>query len=143
MCCAIHPSGCTLKQVLDSGVLGEIITVEHRENVAYWHMAHSFVRGNWRNSGESSPMILAKCCHDMDILYWNLAGRCERLSSFGSLLHYRSESVGPEIPPALHRRLPHRRGMPLLGHRHLHGLSSVRTSAHRSPSRAKSIPPGP
>lgn len=88
----------TLKGVLDSGRLGEIVTVEHRENVAYWHMSHSFVRGNWGNTAASSPMILAKCCHDMDILYWNLVGRCNRLSSFGSLLHYRSESVGPEIP---------------------------------------------
>ncbi len=88
----------TLKQVLDSGRLGEIITVEHRENVSYWHMSHSFVRGNWGNTAASSPMILAKCCHDMDILYWNLGGRPKRLSSFGSLLHYRSESVGPEIP---------------------------------------------
>ncbi len=88
----------TLKQVLDSGRLGEIVTVEHSENVSYWHMSHSFVRGNWGNTAASSPMILAKCCHDMDILYWNLSGRPERLSSFGSLFHYRSESVGPEIP---------------------------------------------
>ena len=88
----------TLKGVLDSGRLGEIVTVEHRENVAYWHMSHSFVRGNWGNSAASSPMILAKCCHDLDVLYWNLGGRCNRLSSFGSLFHYRAESVGPEIP---------------------------------------------
>lgn len=88
----------TLHGVLQSGRLGEIMTVEHRENVAYWHMAHSFVRGNWRNQALSSPMILAKCCHDLDILVWNLAQPVVRLSSTGSLLHYRSESVGPEIP---------------------------------------------
>jgi predicted dehydrogenase len=88
----------TLHDVLESGRLGEIVTVEHRENVAYWHMAHSFVRGNWRNEGLSSPMILAKCCHDLDILVWNLASPVKRLSSVGSLLHYRPESVGPEIP---------------------------------------------
>jgi predicted dehydrogenase len=92
------PFWVTLKGVLDSGVLGDLITVEHRENVAYWHMAHSFVRGHWGNKEKSSPMILAKCCHDMDVLYWNIPGRCERLSSFGSLLHYRAKSVGPEIP---------------------------------------------
>jgi predicted dehydrogenase len=88
----------TLHAVLASGRLGELITVEHRENVAYWHMAHSFVRGNWRNAALSSPMILAKCCHDLDILVWNLAKPCLRLSSVGSLIHYRPESVGPEIP---------------------------------------------
>jgi predicted dehydrogenase len=88
----------TLHETLQSGRLGEIVTVEHRENVAYWHMAHSFVRGNWRNAAQSSPMILAKCCHDLDILVWNLPTRVKRLSSVGSLLHYRAENVGPEIP---------------------------------------------
>lgn len=87
-----------LHEVLESGRLGELITVEHRENVAYWHMAHSFVRGNWRNERLSSPMILAKCCHDLDILVWNLNQPVKRLSSIGSLLHYRAETVGPEIP---------------------------------------------
>ncbi|MFN8493582.1 MAG: Gfo/Idh/MocA family oxidoreductase [Caldilineaceae bacterium] len=87
-----------LHEVLESGRLGEIMTVEHRENVAYWHTAHSFVRGNWRNERLSSPMILAKCCHDLDILTWNLPAPVKRLSSFGSLLHYRAETVGPEIP---------------------------------------------
>lgn len=87
-----------LHEVLESGVIGDLVTVEHRENVAYWHMAHSFVRGNWRNKGLSSPMILAKCCHDLDVLVWNLKQPVTRLSSVGSLMYYRSESVGPEIP---------------------------------------------
>jgi predicted dehydrogenase len=87
-----------LHEILDSGALGEIVTVEHRENAAFWHMSHSFVRGNWRNKELSSPMILAKCCHDMDVLVWNLNQRVKRLSSVGSLMHYRAESVGPEIP---------------------------------------------
>jgi len=55
-------------QAIHSGQLGELICISQRENVSYWHMAHSFVRGNWRNSQESTPMILAKCCHDMDLL---------------------------------------------------------------------------
>ena len=87
-----------LHELLEEGVIGEIVTVEHRENVAYWHMAHSFVRGNWRNKALSSPMILAKCCHDLDVLVWNLAQPVERLSSVGSLMHFRPETVGPEIP---------------------------------------------
>ena len=87
----------TLHDIITSGRLGDIITVEHRENVAYWHMAHSFVRGNWRDSSIESPMILAKCCHDFDILYWNL-GPCVRLSSFGSLIHYRAENAPPGAP---------------------------------------------
>jgi len=84
-------------EIITSGRLGDIITVEHRENVAYWHMAHSYVRGNWRNRETESPMILAKCCHDMDILFWNL-GPVKRLSSFGSLIHYRAENAPPGAP---------------------------------------------
>lgn len=87
-----------LHEIVTSDRLGDIITVEHRENVSYWHMSHSFVRGNWRNEGLSSPMILAKCCHDLDILYWNLGVKTANLSSFGSLIHYRAENAGPEIP---------------------------------------------
>lgn len=92
------PAWRALHAVLESGRLGEIITVEHRENVVHWHMAHSFVRGNWRNQALSSPMILAKCCHDLDILVWNLSSPVQTLSSVGSLLHYRAEKAGPDIP---------------------------------------------
>ncbi|MFN2166466.1 MAG: Gfo/Idh/MocA family protein, partial [Anaerolineae bacterium] len=86
-----------LHDILASGRLGRIVTVEHRENLVYWHMAHSFVRGNWRNSRLESPMILAKCCHDLDLLFWNL-GPVRRLSSFGSLLHFRPENAPSGAP---------------------------------------------
>jgi predicted dehydrogenase len=82
-----------LHDILASGRIGEIITVEHRENVVFWHMAHSFVRGNWRNAALSSPMILAKCCHDLDVLYWNMSRHVEKLHSFGSLIHYRQANA--------------------------------------------------
>ncbi len=88
----------TLHRIVTSGELGDIVTVEHRENVAWWHMAHSFVRGNWRRADLSSPMILAKCCHDLDLLVWNLQRPVVRLSSVGSLIHFRPENAGPEIP---------------------------------------------
>jgi predicted dehydrogenase len=84
-----------LHSVLASGRLGDIVTIEHRENVVYWHMAHSFVRGNWGNMAKSSPMILAKCCHDLDILYWNVNQPVKRLQSFGSLIHFRPENAPP------------------------------------------------
>ena len=87
-----------LREVIQSGVLGQIVNVSHRENVSYWHMAHSFVRGNWRNTAESSPMILAKCCHDLDVLIWLLDDLCDTLSSVGSLVHYRPENAPPGAP---------------------------------------------
>lgn len=75
----------TIKRVIDEGRIGNIVSVQHNENVAYWHQAHSFVRGNWNNSNDSSAMILAKSCHDMDILAWLIGEKCLRVSSFGSL----------------------------------------------------------
>ena len=83
----------TLKNIIDSGKIGRIVSMVHSENVAYWHQAHSFVRGNWRNSKETSPMILAKCCHDMDILYHLIGAKCKKVSSFGSLFHFKKENA--------------------------------------------------
>jgi predicted dehydrogenase len=82
-----------MREIIRSGVLGEIIQVDHRENVGFWHMAHSYVRGNWRNESEASPMILAKCCHDLDILPWLFDDIPLRLTSSGSLTHFRSENA--------------------------------------------------
>ena len=81
----------TLHDVLQAGTIGDIVTVAHRENVAHWHMGHSFVRGNWRRKDESTPMILAKCCHDLDIMVWNIGRECTRISSIGDRSFYRSE----------------------------------------------------
>ncbi len=96
----------TLHDIVASGRLGDVITVEHRENVSFWHAAHSYVRGHWRNSRLSSPMILAKCCHDFDVLFWNL-GPVKRLGSFGSLLHYRAENAPPGAPERCTDGCPH------------------------------------
>jgi predicted dehydrogenase len=87
-----------LREIVHSGRLGQIVTIDHRENVSFYHMAHSFVRGNWRNRAESSPMILAKCCHDLDMLVWLLDGHCESLSSVGGLMHYRAENAPAGAP---------------------------------------------
>ena len=87
-----------LKELTDSGIIGEIVSIKADEKVGYWHQAHSFVRGNWANSGKSSPMILQKCCHDMDIFYWLVGRRCTAVSSFGSLTHFRP-SAAPEGAP--------------------------------------------
>lgn len=88
----------TLKKLLKSGKIGRLISVQHNENVGYWHMAHSFVRGNWSNSDRSSSMILQKCCHDMDILRWLVGADCTNISSFGELTHFKAENA-PEGAP--------------------------------------------
>ena len=80
-----------LKEIVDSGVIGEIASVQHLEPVGFWHQAHSFVRGNWRNEAQSSFMLLAKSCHDLDWLRHIIGRRCLKVSSFGSLMHFRKE----------------------------------------------------
>ena len=77
-----------VRDVVLSGRLGDVISVQHQENVAAWHMAHSFVRGNWAVAEAATPMIVQKCCHDFDILRWILGDDAVRLSSFGSLFHF-------------------------------------------------------
>lgn len=82
-----------IKKILDSKELGKIIAIQHNENVGNYHIAHSFVRGNWRNSEESSPIIMQKSCHDMDILTWLVDSEAKRISSFGSLAHFKEENA--------------------------------------------------
>lgn len=81
----------TLKKVMDSGKIGGIVAIQAMEEVGYWHQAHSYVRGNWRNSDETSPMILAKSCHDMDILTWLVGSDCTSVSSIGGLKEFRAD----------------------------------------------------
>ena len=77
-----------IKAILGSGALGEVVSVEHLEPVGWWHHAHSFVRGNWRREDESNPMLMAKCCHDVDWLSFIVDRPARRVSSFGSLTHF-------------------------------------------------------
>lgn len=81
-----------LRQMIHSGEIGKIMTVEHKEQIGYYHFAHSYVRGNWRKESESAPSILAKCCHDLDLLYWLIGEQCASLQSFGMLSHFKKEN---------------------------------------------------
>lgn len=81
-----------LKELLDSGRLGEVVSVQRLEPVGFWHMAHSFVRGNWRSEAVSSPMLLAKSCHDLDWIRYVVGRPCVQVSSFGRLTHFTSAS---------------------------------------------------
>ncbi len=87
-----------IKEVIDSGRLGRIMSVNHEECVELVHQSHSFVRGNWHNSEESSFMLLQKSCHDMDILQWLLGKKCKKVQSFGSLSYFTRENA-PEGAP--------------------------------------------
>lgn len=88
----------TIKELLEREAIGRLMSIQHNENVGYWHQAHSFVRGNWRRTEDSSPMILAKSCHDLDMLLWLADSDCVRVSSFGSLGHFTAAQAPAGAP---------------------------------------------
>ncbi len=88
------------------------MSIQHIEEVGYWHHAHSFVRGNWRSAEQSSPMILQKCCHDMDILLWLSGSSCTKISSFGELSYFKEENAPQEAPAYCLDGCAHREGCP-------------------------------
>ncbi len=81
-----------IKELVDSGRIGRVINVQHLEPVGHAHFAHSYVRGNWRNEAESTFSLMAKSCHDVDWLRYVVGSRVARVSSFGSLQHFRAEN---------------------------------------------------
>ncbi|HLN66305.1 MAG TPA: Gfo/Idh/MocA family oxidoreductase [Streptosporangiaceae bacterium] len=77
-----------VKQIVDSGQLGDIMSVQHLEPLGFWHQAHSYVRGNWRRADLAASMLMAKSCHDLDWLQYILGRAPLRVASFGSLTHF-------------------------------------------------------
>ena len=101
MLCHIYryaPFYLKIKKIIASGALGEIVSVNASEGVMPWHQAHSFVRGKWAVEERSNPMILAKCCHDMDLLSWIIDRPCLSVSGFGALSHFREEKAPAGAP---------------------------------------------
>ena len=97
----------TLKALVDQGSVGRVTTINQIENVGYWHQAHSFVRGNWRNSNETSPMLLQKSCHDMDIILWLMGRNCAKVQSFGSLGYFTPENAPKDAANRCLDNCPH------------------------------------
>ncbi|KAK3872094.1 hypothetical protein Pcinc_022815 [Petrolisthes cinctipes] len=89
-----YPPVRKLKELINAGVIGEVVNINHTEPVGFYHFAHSFVRGNWRKTSLSTFSLLAKCCHDVDLVLYLMGNNkeCTRLSSFGSLHHFRKEN---------------------------------------------------
>lgn len=82
-----------LKDAVTSGKIGKVITIQHNENIGNFHIAHSFVRGNWRRSDLASPLVMQKSCHDMDLLVWLAGSGCETIASFGDLTYFKKENA--------------------------------------------------
>ena len=88
-----------MREAVHKGLIGDLVSIQHMEPIQYAHMAHSYVRGNWRNSEKTTPIILAKSCHDLDIIRWIVDRPCKQISAEGSLMHFRAENA-PEGAPA-------------------------------------------
>lgn len=87
-----------VKKILMDGTIGEVMSVLHVEAVGHIHQSHSYVRGNWHSEAATTPMLLAKSCHDLDILQWLLDKPCKRVQSFGKLSYFCKENA-PEGAP--------------------------------------------
>lgn len=100
-----------IKALIDSGELGEVVSIAHQESAGFWKVAHSYVRGNWANSKKSSPIILAKCSHDFDLFVWWLGKKCKKVTSFGSIKLFKPENMPKgaatrcvDCPPSIEKR---------------------------------------
>lgn len=87
-----------VKKILLDGTIGDVVSSVMVEGVGNIHQSHSYVRGNWHSEKETTPMLLAKSCHDLDILQWLLDKPCKKVSSFGSLSYFTSANA-PEGAP--------------------------------------------
>lgn len=87
------PAFLKVGELLKNGEIGRLINIEALERVGYWHQAHSYVRGNWRKREDSTPMIMAKCCHDLDLLQYYAGAACESVSSTGNLTLFKKENA--------------------------------------------------
>lgn len=94
----LTPTYKTIKELVDSGAYGEIVCIQHSENLSYHHMAHSFVRGFFNND-RLTPMLLAKSCHDMDILTYLVGSKAQLVASFGGLKYFTKENSPSGAPP--------------------------------------------
>lgn len=86
------PAFVKIKEILNTGKIGKVVCIDWLEQVAYWHQAHSFVRGNWHSEEETSPMILAKCCHDLDLLQYYADSKCDTVYSVGEVAFFKPEN---------------------------------------------------
>lgn len=84
-----------LKAILDRGLIGEIISIQHLEPIEHVHMSHSYVRGLWRNSATTTPIILAKSCHDTDIIRWLVGSEADNVHCFGNLKWFTNANAPP------------------------------------------------
>lgn len=109
----------TMRRMVDSGAIGKLLTMQHIEGVEPFHQAHSFVRGHWSKPQESTPMIVAKCCHDTDLLTWFAGAPFDSVASTGDLTWFRPENAPNGSTARCTDGCPHSPGCRYDSHRYL------------------------
>ena len=82
-----------MRELIAKGAIGEVVSIQHFEPIEHIHMSHSYVRGNWHNSKETTPIILAKSCHDLDIIKWVINKPSKKIVAMGDLKWFRKENA--------------------------------------------------
>lgn len=101
-----------IRAILDEGRIGAVNSIVHLENIPLVDQVHSFTRGIFRNTDVSCPIILAHCCHDLDVISWFAGAPCRKVSSFGGLTYFRAENAPPGAPARCLDGCPHRDACP-------------------------------
>ncbi len=88
----------SIKERVQSGEIGEIINIQTTEHVSYHHLSTSYIRGKWANQDIcKTTMLLAKSCHDIDVMMWMLQPTLPvSVSSVGSRMQFRPENAPKE-----------------------------------------------
>ena len=60
-----------IKEIILSGEIGKVRHISMSENVGVAHASISYIRGKWNSKKRcGSGYMLAKCCHDADLMCW-------------------------------------------------------------------------
>lgn len=78
-----------IKQIVQDGLIGRLIHVEHMEAIGHMRFTHNYVRGRWAKEANNTSLLLHKCIHDIDFVAWLVNEPCSRVSSFGSLGYFK------------------------------------------------------
>ena len=101
-----------MREAIREGMLGDVVSVQHMEPIQYSHMAHSYVRGNWRDSNKTTPIILAKSCHDLDIIRFLVDKPCQTIVADGSLYFFKESNAPEGAPLRCTDNCPHEKDCP-------------------------------
>lgn len=91
------PLYAAIRQQVADGVIGDIINIQATEHVSYHHMGTGYIRGKWNRTDYcKSTMLMAKSCHDLDLIAWMKSGiKPVSVCSFGNNFQFRPEKAPP------------------------------------------------